>query len=72
VRLELRWFRPWTALRLAATGAGIAGALAGWPAAAVVVALAVGEVVGRWLFFVTVVPLNMPGSFWQGAAGGHR
>ena len=23
-----------------------------------------GEVVGRYLFYVTVVPLNMPGSFF--------
>jgi hypothetical protein len=42
----------------------------------VFLALAVGEVLGRWLFFVTVVPLNMPGSFWRGTtgakAGGHR
>jgi hypothetical protein len=38
----------------------------------VVAALAAGEVIGRWLFFVTVVPLNMPGSFWRGAAGSHR
>ena len=61
VRLELRWFGPATAVRLAATAAGVGVGLAGGPAAVVFVALAVGEVLGRWLFFVTVVPLNMPG-----------
>ena len=35
------------------------------------VLLAVGELIGRWLFYVTVVPLNMPGSFWRGTAGSH-
>jgi formate dehydrogenase iron-sulfur subunit len=72
VRLELRWFGPWTAARLALTAAAIAAALAGAPAVAVWPALAAAELIGRWLFFVTVVPLNMPGSFWRGAAGGHR
>ena len=69
VRLELRWFGPATAIRLAATVVGVAVGLAGGPAALVFVALAVGEVLGRWLFFVTVVPLNMPGSFWRGTQG---
>jgi DMSO reductase anchor subunit len=76
VRLELRWFGPATAVRLAATAVGVGVGLAGGPAAVVFLALAVGEVLGRWLFFVTVVPLNMPGSFWRGTtgakAGGHR
>jgi DMSO reductase iron-sulfur subunit len=72
VRLELCWFRPWTVARCTLTTAGVAAALAGAPVALVWAALAGGEVVGRWLFFVTVVPLNMPGSFWRGAAGGHR
>jgi hypothetical protein len=43
--------------------------LGGGPAAVVFLALAVGEILGRWLFFVTVVPLNMPGSFWRGTKG---
>jgi DMSO reductase anchor subunit len=30
-----------------------------------------GEVVGRWLFYVTVVPANMPGSFWRNTSRGH-
>jgi formate dehydrogenase iron-sulfur subunit len=76
VRLELRWCGPATAVRLAATAVGVAVGLAGGPAAVVFLALALGEIVGRWLFFVTVVPLNMPGSFWRGTAGakagGHR
>ena len=40
-------------------------------AAAFALALA-GELTGRWLFYVAVVPLNMPGAFWRGAAGSHR
>ncbi len=72
VRLELRWFRPWTVARVAAVAvAAWAAASGAWPGL-VFAALAAGEVVGRWLFFVTVVPLNMPGSFWRGAAGSHR
>jgi DMSO reductase iron-sulfur subunit len=72
VRLELRWFRPWTVARVGAVALAAWAALAGaWPGL-VFAALAAGEVTGRWLFFVTVVPLNMPGSFWRGAAGGHR
>ena len=35
--------------------------------------LAAAELIGRWLFYVTVVPLNVPGSFWRGTAkAGHR
>jgi hypothetical protein len=30
------------------------------------------ELAGRWLFYVAVVPLNMPGAFWRGAAGTDR
>ena len=66
VRLELGWFRPYAALRCLLAGAGLAGCLAGWPVALTLAAVAAGELVGRWLFFVTVVPLNMPGSFWRG------
>jgi DMSO reductase anchor subunit len=76
VRLELRWFRPWTTARLAlvvVAGTVALGAGSSTPAGvAVVVLLAVSEGVGRWLFFVTVVPLNMPGSFWRGTAGSAR
>jgi len=66
VRLELRWFAPATVIRLAATAVGVGAGLAGGPPALVVAALALGEGLGRWLFFVTVVPLNMPGSFFRG------
>ncbi len=71
VRLELRWFRPWTALRFALAAVAIVVALAWSAATALAVALA-AEVIGRWLFYVAVVPLNMPGTFWRGAAGTHR
>ncbi len=71
VRLELHWFRPWTGARLATAFVGAVGALLGWPVPVVLALLVASEVIGRWLFFVTVVPLDMPGSFWQGA-GGHR
>ena len=30
-----------------------------------------GELLGRYLFFVTVVPKNMPGAFFTTKAGGH-
>jgi hypothetical protein len=38
------------------------------PAALALAFAAIGELVGRYLFYVTVVPRNMPGSF----ARGHR
>jgi DMSO reductase anchor subunit len=70
VRLELDWFRPWTVVRFVLAIGGIALLLVSpWVAVA---ALFAGEAIGRWLFFVTVVPLNMPGAFWRGAAGSHR
>jgi DMSO reductase anchor subunit len=42
------------------------------PVAVAVVLVLAGEVIGRWLFYVTVVPANMPGSFWRSTAGSHR
>lgn len=72
VRLELGWFRPWTALRVALVLVVVVGAALHAPPLALLPLLAVSEVIGRWLFFVTVVPLNMPGSFWRGVAGSHR
>jgi Fe-S-cluster-containing dehydrogenase component/DMSO reductase anchor subunit len=72
VRLELGWLRRWTALRFATGLAGLAACAAGWPLAIGFVAIAVSELVGRWLFYVAVVPLNMPGAFWRDAAGSHR
>ena len=72
VRLETWWFRPWTLARFATAIVGALGALLGWPLAIVFVLGAASEFVGRWLFYVAVVPLNMPGAFWRGAAGSHR
>jgi formate dehydrogenase iron-sulfur subunit len=75
LRLELRWFRPWTAVRWLVGIAAIIVAIVaptGWPPAAVLALAAVSELIGRWLFYVAVVPLNMPGAFWRGAAGSHR
>lgn len=46
-------------------------ALGGPPALALAVA-AVAELLGRWLFYVNVVPLNMPGGFFRGRTGAHR
>jgi DMSO reductase anchor subunit len=68
LRLELGWFSRWTALRFASAGLGVLALLIGLPALVGFVFLAAGELIGRWLFYVTVVPLNMPGAFWRGAA----
>ena len=52
-----------TLLRIGAAVAGAALAATGMAPAAVAFALiALGELIGRYLFYVTVVPLNMPGS----------
>ena len=67
VELTLHRF-PWrTALRVALGVGGVAAALLGAPLLVAVGAVVAGEVIGRWLFYVTVVPSNMPGSFWRGA-----
>jgi len=71
VRLELGWHRYWTVARLASAAAGIV-ALGRGNAAVGFAALAISELIGRWLFYVTVVPMNMPGAFWRSAAGSHR
>jgi DMSO reductase anchor subunit len=62
VHLLLGWFRAAAIGLLALTLLGALGAAAGLVALALP-ALAVAELVGRYLFFVTVVPLDMPGSF---------
>jgi formate dehydrogenase iron-sulfur subunit len=72
VRLELGWFRTPTVLRLLAGAAAIAVVAAGAPLWAAFLLAAIAESIGRWLFFVSVVPMNMPGAFWRGAAGSHR
>jgi len=71
-RLYLHRLRSWTGLRLlTALAALVAVALGAGSALVIALALAT-EVVGRWLFYVTVVPANMPGSFWRHTAGSHR
>ena len=72
LRLELQWFRAQTATRWLLAAVALAGLAAGWPTIALVPIIAASEAIGRWAFFVTVVPLNMPGAFWRGAAGSHR
>jgi DMSO reductase anchor subunit len=64
VRLTLDWFRPLFAARVVALIGGAALAIAGHLELAAAV-VAPGELAGRYLFYVTVVPLNMPGSFWR-------
>jgi Fe-S-cluster-containing dehydrogenase component/DMSO reductase anchor subunit len=71
LRLELGTLRPATVARVSVTVAGVVAALAGAPVALVAVLLTAAELVGRWLFYVTVVPLDVPGSFWRGT-GAHR
>jgi DMSO reductase anchor subunit len=70
VRLELRWFAGWTGVRFLSMVAAVS-VLPVSPAAAFALA-ALSESIGRWLFYVAVVPLNMPGAFWRGTAGTHR
>ena len=65
-QLELDWFRSYVVLRWLLAAVAVAGCVAAWPVAAVLALAVASELVGRWLFFVTVVPLNMPGSFWRG------
>ncbi|HLM28489.1 MAG TPA: DmsC/YnfH family molybdoenzyme membrane anchor subunit [Acidimicrobiales bacterium] len=72
VRLELGRFGPWSAARVALTAAGAAAALAGAPALVAFGLLGTAELIGRWLFYVTVVPLDMPRSFWRHPAGAPR
>jgi DMSO reductase anchor subunit len=70
VRLTLGWFRvPFVLAGLALAGGLVAAALG-----VLLVALPLvvaGELVGRYLFYVTVVPLDMPGSFARSSKG-HR
>ena len=68
--LELRWLRGWTTLRFASMGAAVALVPIEPPLALAIAGTS--ELVGRWLFYVAVVPLNMPGAFWRGTAGTHR
>jgi formate dehydrogenase iron-sulfur subunit len=63
--VTLHWhpFRGLVAVRLVAAGAGIALALASDAAPAALPLVLLAELAGRYLFYVTVVPLNIPGSF---------
>jgi formate dehydrogenase iron-sulfur subunit len=63
--------RGWFVLRSVAGAAAIALTVGG-PLWLAIVAAAVAELVGRWLFYVSVVPLNMPGAFFRGRTGAHR
>jgi DMSO reductase iron-sulfur subunit len=64
-RLTFRWFGWLTSARVGAAVVASALALTGLIGPAIVVA-ALGELAGRYLFYVTVVPLNMPGTFFKG------
>jgi DMSO reductase iron-sulfur subunit len=61
-QLTLRWFRVPSAVAALGWVLGAALAAAGLTLAALV-PIAVAELLGRYLFYVTVVPLDMPGSF---------
>jgi DMSO reductase anchor subunit len=62
VRLTLHWFRIPSCLAVVGWLAGAALAVNGMALAALL-PVAVAELIGRYLFYVTVVPLDMPGSF---------
>ena len=57
-----QWFRPLLATRVVAALTGALLIVAGASIAAFV-AVAIAEGAGRYLFYVTVVPMNMPRSF---------
>jgi DMSO reductase anchor subunit len=63
VRLNLGRFRNLLAARVVAALAAAVLALVWVPAALALVVAA--EVIARYLFYVTVVPLDMPGSFFR-------
>jgi Fe-S-cluster-containing dehydrogenase component/DMSO reductase anchor subunit len=62
VRLTLRHFGGVSALGVLLSVGGLAAAAAG-PLVAALVLAAGAELIGRYLFYVTVIPLDMPGSF---------
>lgn len=72
VRLAWGRLRQASVARVAVTAAGAGLALAGGPSPVVAGLLAAGELAGRWLFYVTVVPLDMPGAFRRTRPGAHR
>lgn len=67
VRLALRHFRDLFVAGVVLTLVGIAFAAVG-PAVPALAFVAAGELIGRYLFYVTVVPLDMPGSFSRSMA----
>ncbi|HEX6382077.1 MAG TPA: DmsC/YnfH family molybdoenzyme membrane anchor subunit, partial [Acidimicrobiia bacterium] len=67
VRLTTRRFRKLAALAVVLSLGGIAAGVAG-PLLLAVVLVFGGELIGRYLFYVTVVPLDMPGSFYRSMA----
>ena len=67
VRLALRRFGHLTGLGAALSLAGLVAALFG-PLALAIALVFVGELTGRYVFYVTVVPLDMPGSFHRSLA----
>jgi hypothetical protein len=67
VRLATRRFGRLTAAGTVLSLGGMAAALSG-PLPLAVVLVFGGELVGRYLFYVTVVPLDMPGSFHRSMA----
>ena len=67
VRLALRRFRMLSVLAAVLSLAGIAAASAG-PLVLALGLVAGGELIGRYLFYVTVVALDMPGSFLRSTA----
>jgi Fe-S-cluster-containing dehydrogenase component/DMSO reductase anchor subunit len=67
VRLALRRFRGLSTLGATLSLGGIVAALAG-PLPLAVALVFAGELIGRYLFYVTVVPLDMPGSFQRSMA----
>jgi Fe-S-cluster-containing dehydrogenase component/DMSO reductase anchor subunit len=62
VTLMLRWFRVAFIARVALGLVALVLALAGVPLVALA-SVCVAEMLGRWLFYVTVVPLSMPGAY---------
>ena len=67
VRLALRRFRTLSVLGAALSVGGIVASASG-PLPLALGLVAGGELIGRYLFYVTVVPLDMPGSFHRSIA----
>lgn len=71
-RLLFRRFRGvlWLRVGLGALGVGLEAAACvvggSWPTGAALAAVVGGEVLGRYLFYVTVVPMTADGSFFRG------